>query len=96
MLFTNLGIKVSAKVPGSIYSDLSRAKVLKDYLYHGYNDVNYRWVSYDNWTFVKQFHGMTEDYSQIIRSDLIYYFSRIISVTKTKGDFDRRRVGHNR
>src|SRR5882724_5276249 len=45
-----IAIKTKAKVPGSIYSDLRREGILKD-LYVGKNDVNYRWVSYDNLTY---------------------------------------------
>ncbi|CAG2112721.1 unnamed protein product [Medioppia subpectinata] len=48
-------IKVGAKVPGSIYSDLRRAQVLKQDLLYEKNDVNYRWVAYDNWTYERTF-----------------------------------------
>jgi len=37
---------VKAIVP-EVYSDLRRENVLKQYLYYGYNDLNYRWVSYE-------------------------------------------------
>lgn len=47
---------MSAKVPGSIYSDLMRNGVIGDPFYR-YNDFAYRWVGYDNWTFVKNFSG---------------------------------------
>jgi beta-mannosidase len=50
-------ISVKAKVPGSIYSDLRTNNVLKQELYYGYNDVNYRWVSYDNWSYERTFEG---------------------------------------
>ena len=52
-----LAIKVSSKVPGSIYTDLKRNGTLKQDFYFGSNDINYRWVANDNWTFVKTFHG---------------------------------------
>jgi beta-mannosidase len=48
---------VKARVPGSIYSDLLRDSVLKEDLYYENNDINYRWVSYDNWTFERTFEG---------------------------------------
>jgi beta-mannosidase len=51
-------ILVKAKVAGSIYSDLRTNNVLKQDLYYGYNDVNYRWVSYDNWTYERNFEGL--------------------------------------
>ena len=50
-------IKVTSKVPGSIYTDLKRNGTLKQDFYYGNNDINYRWVANDNWTFVKNFHG---------------------------------------
>ncbi|CAG2120110.1 unnamed protein product, partial [Medioppia subpectinata] len=49
-------IQVRARVPGSIYSDLRREGVLKESLLSGDNDVKYRWVSYDNWTFERTFN----------------------------------------
>ncbi|CAG2110569.1 unnamed protein product [Medioppia subpectinata] len=51
-------IKVGAKVPGSIYSDLRRAQVLKQDLLYEKNDVNYRWVAYDNWTYERTFTAL--------------------------------------
>jgi beta-mannosidase len=48
---------VKARVPGSIYSDLRRDGLLKEDLYYENNDINYRWVSYDNWTFERTFEG---------------------------------------
>ncbi|CAK9253539.1 unnamed protein product, partial [Sphagnum jensenii] len=51
----NKSIKAKARVPGSVYSDLRRDSVLKEELHYEYNDVNYRWVSYDNWTFERTF-----------------------------------------
>ncbi|XP_054162255.1 beta-mannosidase-like [Oppia nitens] len=50
-----IAIKVKAKVPGSIHSDLRREGVLKQDIYVQYNDIDYQWVSLDNWTFVKTF-----------------------------------------
>ncbi|KAI7690487.1 hypothetical protein SSS_07327 [Sarcoptes scabiei] len=47
-------IIVSAKVPGSIYSDLQRHSILGEF-YTDFNDVKYRWVSYLNWTYLKIF-----------------------------------------
>ena len=50
-------IKINAIVPGSIYSDLRRAKVLGN-IYQDINDVKYRWVAYDNWTYEYTFDGI--------------------------------------
>ncbi|CAG2176241.1 unnamed protein product, partial [Oppiella nova] len=54
----NLTIKTltDATVPGSIYSDLRREQVLKQDLFFENNDVNYRWVAYDNWTYERTFN----------------------------------------
>ncbi|XP_054161783.1 beta-mannosidase-like [Oppia nitens] len=50
-----IAIKLKAKVPGSIHSDLRREGILKQDIYVQYNDIDYQWVSLDNWTFVKTF-----------------------------------------
>ncbi|CAG2120183.1 unnamed protein product, partial [Medioppia subpectinata] len=52
----NKSIRVLARVPGSIFTDLIRNNVLKEDPYYGSNDFNYKWVSYDNWTFDKIFN----------------------------------------
>lgn len=51
----NKSIKVASNVPGSIYSDLERSHHINN-IYVDFNDVNYRWISYDNWTFVRHFN----------------------------------------
>ncbi|CAG2174502.1 unnamed protein product, partial [Oppiella nova] len=50
-------LRVLARVPGSIYTDLMRNNILKEDPYYGSNDFNYKWVSYDNWTFEKIFNA---------------------------------------
>lgn len=50
------GVRVEARVPGSIYSDLRRAGILGN-IYADKNDVDYRWVAYDNWTYEHSFEG---------------------------------------
>lgn len=45
-------------MPGSIYTDLRTAGVLnKGHIFDNYNDLEYRWVAYDNWTFTREFDG---------------------------------------
>ncbi|KAH7951193.1 hypothetical protein HPB52_006250 [Rhipicephalus sanguineus] len=51
---TNKSIKISATVPGGIYTDLKRSGVIGE-PYYGFNDVRYGWVGYENWTFSKRF-----------------------------------------
>ena len=50
----NGSITTSATVPGNIFTDLIDANILSD-PYYGYNDVEYRWVGMDNWTYSRQF-----------------------------------------
>ena len=52
-----IAIHVLASVPGDIYADLERAKVIKVPLYR-YNDQLTRWIAYDNWTLYKDIHGI--------------------------------------
>lgn len=44
-----------ALVPGGIYSDLRRNNVLKQDILYGKNDVAYRWVGNENWTYTTSF-----------------------------------------
>ena len=51
-------ISVGGRVPGGVYSDLVAANVLNDGdLYYRYNDLAYRWVSKENWTYSTVMHG---------------------------------------
>lgn len=58
-------IKVTANVPGSIYTDLIRNGILNQDPYFGKNDITYRWVANDNWTFVKTFHGKKKNFQNL-------------------------------
>eukprot|EP00095_Tigriopus_kingsejongensis_P004036 maker-scaffold5_size1054832-snap-gene-4.13 protein:Tk04036 transcript:maker-scaffold5_size1054832-snap-gene-4.13-mRNA-1 annotation:"Beta-mannosidase" len=50
------GVEVPAKgVPGGIYTDLLNADILTTDFYYRFNDQDYRWVSYDNWTYSAEF-----------------------------------------
>ncbi|XP_018022051.1 beta-mannosidase [Hyalella azteca] len=47
---------VPGSVPGGVYSDLQAARVLdQGDVYYRYNDLDYRWVSYTNWTYSATF-----------------------------------------
>ncbi len=49
---------MDGRVPGSIYTDLLAAGVLdQGPLLFRFNDVDYRWVSYNDWTYRLQFDG---------------------------------------
>ena len=56
LIAPSLGVAVPATVPGSVYTDLMRAGVIGD-PYARFNDVNYRWVALDNWTYTRTFNG---------------------------------------
>jgi len=51
------GIKVAATVPGGIYTDLRNGGVLQQDILYGSNDMNYRWVAHDKWTYETTFQG---------------------------------------
>jgi hypothetical protein len=46
-----------AQVPGGIFNDLKKAKILTEDFFFRENDQNYRWVSWDNWTYYANFKG---------------------------------------
>ena len=41
---------VTGNVPGDCFTDLMNAGIIGD-PYYRYNDMNYRWISHDNWTY---------------------------------------------
>ena len=50
-------IHVDANVPGGVYTDLASAGVIfpVDELYYRFNDLNTRWVAYENWNYTTRF-----------------------------------------
>lgn len=52
-----IGVKTSGRVPGGVYSDLFDTGVLDNSvpLFYRRNDLDYRWVSLDNWTYSRTF-----------------------------------------
>ncbi|TRY79762.1 hypothetical protein TCAL_08106 [Tigriopus californicus] len=49
-------IEIPAKgIPGGIYSDLRHSGILTSDFYYRFNDQEYRWVSYENWTYSAEF-----------------------------------------
>lgn len=51
----NGSIDIEAVVPGGIYTDLREAHILTEDIYYRFNDINYRWVSKENWTYSLKF-----------------------------------------
>lgn len=52
---SNKSVILPAHVPGGIYSDLRRNKLLKQDILAGKNDQAYRWVGNENWTYTTSF-----------------------------------------
>lgn len=73
-----LGINGTARVPGGVFADLLANSVLKDDPLRRYNDVEYRWVSEDDWTYSVRFDG---DYASDISILYIHWLRYIIIIT---------------
>lgn len=61
------GVRGTARVPGGVFADLLANGVLTDDPLRRYNDVEYRWVSEDDWTYSVTFDG--DYYYSIISTD---------------------------
>lgn len=53
---SNGSVGGNATVPGCIHTDLLANKKIND-PYYRYNDVEYRWIAFDNWTYTREFMG---------------------------------------
>lgn len=51
------GVSGTGRVPGGVFTDLLSNSVLKEDPLRRYNDVAYRWVSEDDWTYSVTFKG---------------------------------------
>lgn len=49
-------IVLAGSVPGTVQMALFRNGKIDD-PYFRFNDVKYRWIAYDNWTYTKDFQG---------------------------------------
>ncbi|KAJ4448986.1 hypothetical protein ANN_00378 [Periplaneta americana] len=56
----NGSIEADAVVPGGIYTDLRTAGILSQDIYYRFNDIEYRWVSRDDWTYSTNFQVAPE------------------------------------
>jgi hypothetical protein len=52
----NKSISLYGNVPGSVHMALLENGTIQD-PYFRFNDVNYRWIAYDNWTYTRTFEG---------------------------------------
>lgn len=53
----NKSISVHGEVPGNVHTALYRNGTIKD-PYFRFNDVEYRWIAYDNWTYSRAVEGL--------------------------------------
>ena len=53
----NESISVHGNVPGNVHTALYKNGTIKD-PYFRFNDVNYRWIAYDNWTYTRSLEGV--------------------------------------
>uniref|UniRef100_A0A674BVA1 beta-mannosidase n=1 Tax=Salmo trutta TaxID=8032 RepID=A0A674BVA1_SALTR len=56
---SNGSLSLPADVPGCVHSALLKQGFIKD-LYFRFNDVAYRWIALDNWTYTTTFSASTE------------------------------------
>nr|XP_055026056.1 beta-mannosidase [Misgurnus anguillicaudatus] len=54
LLNSNSSFSLSADVPGCVYTALQRQGIISD-PYYRFNDLAYRWISLDNWTYTTSF-----------------------------------------
>lgn len=53
----NKSISVHGNVPGNVHTALYKNGTIKD-PYFRFNDVRYRWIAYDNWTYTRSLEGL--------------------------------------
>ena len=53
----NKSISVHGNVPGNVHTALYKNGTIKD-PYFRFNDVKYRWIAYDNWTYTRSLEGV--------------------------------------
>ena len=54
---SNKSITVHGEVPGNVHTALYRNGTIVD-PYFRFNDVKYRWIAYDNWTYTRSLEGL--------------------------------------
>ena len=52
----NKSISVYGNVPGNVHTALHKNGIIKD-PYFRFNDIIYRWIAYDNWTYTRSLEG---------------------------------------
>lgn len=54
LMNSNSSVSLSAEVPGCVHTALQRQGFISD-PYYRFNDLAYRWISLDNWTYTTSF-----------------------------------------
>jgi beta-mannosidase len=73
----NGSTEVPAVVPGGIYTDLRTAGILEEDIYYRFNDIAYRWVSQENWTYSRNFEV---DHAFIEKENIFLVFHGVDTV----------------
>uniref|UniRef100_A0A8C2L0T4 Beta-mannosidase n=1 Tax=Cyprinus carpio TaxID=7962 RepID=A0A8C2L0T4_CYPCA len=55
LMNSNSSVSVSAEVPGCVHTTLQRQGFISQDPYYRFNDLAYRWISLDNWTYTTSF-----------------------------------------
>uniref|UniRef100_H3C1U4 Beta-mannosidase n=1 Tax=Tetraodon nigroviridis TaxID=99883 RepID=H3C1U4_TETNG len=55
----NASVSLAAEVPGCVHTALQKQGYIQD-LYFRFNDLSYRWIAYDNWTYSTIFTASAE------------------------------------
>uniref|UniRef100_A0A8C1RBB1 beta-mannosidase n=1 Tax=Cyprinus carpio TaxID=7962 RepID=A0A8C1RBB1_CYPCA len=55
LMNSNSSVSVSADVPGCVHTTLQRQGFISQDPYYRFNDLAYRWISLDNWTYTTSF-----------------------------------------
>uniref|UniRef100_T1J4G7 beta-mannosidase n=1 Tax=Strigamia maritima TaxID=126957 RepID=T1J4G7_STRMM len=63
-------IQVKANVPGGVYTDLQNNNIIGEPLYR-FNDINYRWVGLDSWSYSRNFTGVPAKFLDHIQINLL-------------------------
>ncbi|XP_059520315.1 beta-mannosidase isoform X1 [Myotis daubentonii] len=66
----NGSLELPGEVPGCVHTALLQRNLIQD-PYYRFNDLNYRWISLDNWTYSKEFQ-IPFDISQWQKVNLIF------------------------
>lgn len=53
----NKSISVHGNVPGNVHTALYKNGTIRN-PYFRFNDVKYRWIAYDNWTYTRSLEGL--------------------------------------